>query len=88
MCFIYLSSNYKTNKILSGILKALISGAMAFGIINTMLSDNLEEMQFSFMLFIISGVSLIIMFVFEAEDFPEVEDEDNSENQEKTESHE
>lgn len=78
----------ETNKILSGILKALISGAMAFGIINTMLSDNLEEMQFSFTLFIISGVSLIIMFVLEAEDFPEVEDADNSENQEKTESHE
>ena len=78
----------ETNKILSGILKALIGGAMGFGIINAMLSDNLEEMQFSFMLFIISGVSLIIMFVFEAEDFPEVEDEDNSENQEKMESHE
>lgn len=78
----------ETNKILSGILKALISGAMAFGIINTMLSDNLEEMQFSFTLFIISGVSLIIMFVLEAEAFPEVEDADNSENQEKTESHE
>lgn len=76
----------ETNKILSGILKALIGGAMGFGIINTILSDNPEEMQFSFMLFVISGVSLIIMFVLEAENFPEVED--NSENQEKMKSHE
>lgn len=78
----------ETNKILSGILKALIGGAMGFGIINTMLSDNIEEMQFSFILFIVSGVSLIMVFIFEAEDFPEVEDKDDSVNQEKMQSHE
>ena len=69
----------ETNRIITGIMKALLCAGMTFGFIWLVFSDDPETRQFSFTLFIISGVLLILLKIFSSVDFPEISDSDNQE---------